>query len=291
MAQADGNVANASGSVFRADLNSQLLALFTQHSGNAAPTTPQAFQPWVDTSTTPATWKVRNSGNTAWITVGTFDSTANTFSTGGVTPIASGGTGQITASAAINALVPTQTANSGKALTTNGTAVSWGVVASGASIQSFISSTTYTPTAGKTTFLVFATGGGGGGRNNLGNSESGGGGGGTAIRLYSTTEMGATATITIGGGGTTQITGGSTSFDPAGTGLTITGAGGAGASSANGGAGGSNTNSLFSISGQRGEQAGANTSAGGGSFWAGGRGSGGASAASGTGGVVVILEW
>jgi len=40
--------------------------------------------------------------------------------------IAQGGTGQTTAANAINALVPSQTGNSGKALVTNGTTVSWG---------------------------------------------------------------------------------------------------------------------------------------------------------------------
>ena len=39
--------------------------------------------------------------------------------------IAQGGTGQITASLAINALVPTQTSNSGKFLSTDGSVVSW----------------------------------------------------------------------------------------------------------------------------------------------------------------------
>jgi hypothetical protein len=43
----------------------------------------------------------------------------------GTLPIANGGTGQTTASAAINALVPSQSTNSGKFLTTNGAAVSW----------------------------------------------------------------------------------------------------------------------------------------------------------------------
>lgn len=45
---------------------------------------------------------------------------------GDTIPIAAGGTGQTTASLAINALVPSQTGNSGKALVTNGTTVSWG---------------------------------------------------------------------------------------------------------------------------------------------------------------------
>jgi hypothetical protein len=47
---------------------------------------------------------------------------------GDTLPIASGGTGQITSALAINALLPTQTSNSGKYLTTDGSASSWGAV-------------------------------------------------------------------------------------------------------------------------------------------------------------------
>jgi hypothetical protein len=46
----------------------------------------------------------------------------------GTVAIANGGTGNTTASGAINALVPSQTGNAGKYLTTNGTAVSWATV-------------------------------------------------------------------------------------------------------------------------------------------------------------------
>ena len=46
-------------------------------------------------------------------------------------PIAQGGTGQTTASGAINALIPSQTGNSGRYLTTNGVSVSWGTVTPG----------------------------------------------------------------------------------------------------------------------------------------------------------------
>ena len=46
-------------------------------------------------------------------------------------PIANGGTGQTTANTAFNALAPSQTSNSGKYLTTNGTDTSWATVASG----------------------------------------------------------------------------------------------------------------------------------------------------------------
>jgi hypothetical protein len=48
----------------------------------------------------------------------------------GILPIANGGTGQSTASGAINALVPSQTGNSGEYLTTNGSVVSWAAVPS-----------------------------------------------------------------------------------------------------------------------------------------------------------------
>lgn len=46
-------------------------------------------------------------------------------------PIAQGGTGQTTASTAINALIPSQTGNSGRYLTTDGVSVSWGTVTPG----------------------------------------------------------------------------------------------------------------------------------------------------------------
>ncbi len=49
----------------------------------------------------------------------------------GTLPIANGGTGQTTANTAFNALVPSQTSNSGKFLTTNGTNTSWATVGGG----------------------------------------------------------------------------------------------------------------------------------------------------------------
>jgi hypothetical protein len=45
-----------------------------------------------------------------------------------ITAIANGGTGQTTATAAFNALAPSQTSNSGKYLTTDGTNTSWATV-------------------------------------------------------------------------------------------------------------------------------------------------------------------
>ena len=75
----------------------------------------------------------------------------------GTLPIANGGTGQTTATAAFDALAPSQTSNSGKYLTTNGSTTSWAAVVSGASIANdtttatnlfpiFADATTGTPT-------------------------------------------------------------------------------------------------------------------------------------------------
>ena len=303
MAQSDQSVQNATFPSVRADINDNLAALYSQSSGNSAPSVTVAFQPWVDTSSSPPVWKVRNGSNSAWITVGVLDPAG--FNSGGITAIVNGGTGATTATAALAALLPSQSGNAGKALVTSGSAASWGTVASGASVQVFTANGTYTPTAGKTTFLVFATGGGGGGGRTTSTSPAGGaGGGGTAFRLYSTTEMGATAAVTIGAGGagstvnnTAGGTGGSTVFDPDGTGLTITGLGG-GSGLMSGGVGGGSTNSLVSLDGTRGGPGGpsiSTTSSGGGTFFAGRGGGGigrnGSNGDAGSDGMVMILEW
>jgi hypothetical protein len=60
----------------------------------------------------------------------------------GTVAIANGGTGQTTANTAFNALAPSQTSNSGKYLTTNGTNTSWDTVVSGASISNDTSTAT-----------------------------------------------------------------------------------------------------------------------------------------------------
>lgn len=70
--------------------------------------------------------------------------------------IAKGGTGQTTANAGLNALLPTQTSNSGKYLTTDGTSTSWGAVSSGTtvpsgSLQMFAGAVTQSASAGAVT--------------------------------------------------------------------------------------------------------------------------------------------
>lgn len=72
MAQADQTVQNATFPTVRADINNNLAALFSDSSGNGAPTVTVPFQDWIDTSGADAVWKKRNAANNAWLTVATF---------------------------------------------------------------------------------------------------------------------------------------------------------------------------------------------------------------------------
>jgi|TARA_Y100000289_G_scaffold15652_1_gene14816 hypothetical protein len=69
MAQHDYVIANASGAAVRSDINAALLAISSNNSGSAAPSGDQvyAYEWWVDTSND--LLKIRNSSNTAWITL------------------------------------------------------------------------------------------------------------------------------------------------------------------------------------------------------------------------------
>ena len=237
MAQSDQTVQNATFPAVRADINDNLAALYSQSSGASAPTVTVPFQPWVDTSVSPPIWKVRNASDTGWITVGVLDVN---FEVGGITPIANGGTGQVTASAAINALLPSQTGNSTKALTTDGTNVSWGIAGGGLIRvpQILTSGTSYTTPAGCTKIYVEAVGGGqgGGGPFGIGGSFTAGNGGASAgfcAKFFAVTASTSYA-MAIGAGGTGGIqtsfeipggNGGNTTFTVGGT--TITAYGGA----------------------------------------------------------------
>jgi len=295
MAQSDQVVQNATFPSVRADINDNLAALFSQSSGNSAPTVTVAYQPWVDTSSSPPVWKVRNGSNTAWISVGLLDPAG--FNAGGITAIANGGTGATTAALALAALLPSQSGNAGKALVTSGSAASWGTVALGASYQVFGANGTYTPTTGKTTFLVVLTGGGGGG--GVGGSGLGAGGGaaGTAIRLYNTTELGTTASVVIAGAGGAGGTGGTSTFTCTGTGGSMLAYGGAGGTDSTttgiGGVGGATGGSVgFGLQGGQGGAAGYGSyNVGGASFWGGGYGRGGDSNNAGLNGICAIFEW
>lgn len=210
MAQSDQTVQNATFPAVRADINDNLAALYSQSSGASAPTVTVAFQPWIDTSVSPPIWKVRNAANTGWITVGVLDVN---FEVGGITPIANGGTGQVTAADAINALLPNQASYAGNVLKTDGADVSWGVSA-GSLIrtpQLLTSGTSYTTPVGCTKIYVECVGGGQGGDGGYRISPfgfgttyysgRGGNSGGYAAKFYTVT--GSTSyTIAVGAAGT-----------------------------------------------------------------------------------------
>lgn len=76
MAQHDYDIANALNPAVRGDINSCNQAVVTRNSGSVAPGVTYPFMEWIDTSTIPATYRYRNSGNTAWVVAGQMD-TAN----------------------------------------------------------------------------------------------------------------------------------------------------------------------------------------------------------------------
>ncbi|MGO4326727.1 phage tail protein [Cupriavidus sp. 2TAF22] len=68
MSQNDLVIDNQAGASFRADLNGALQAQASQQSGSSAPTTTYPYQFWADTGA--GLMRMRNAGNTAWVTIG-----------------------------------------------------------------------------------------------------------------------------------------------------------------------------------------------------------------------------
>lgn len=84
MAQHDYVIDNQSAPSFRSDLNNALSAVVSQNSGATAPTVTFANMLWYDTVNNQL--KKRNEADSGWITLGTIDETAGTFTPSG-TPI------------------------------------------------------------------------------------------------------------------------------------------------------------------------------------------------------------
>ena len=198
MAQADQTVQNDTFPNVRADINNNLAALFSNSSGNVAPTVTVAHMDWIDTSGADPVWKKRNAANNGWITIGTVKTSALEFS----------GTNTL----------PSQTGNSGKYLTTDGTTASWGIVAPGSSVTTFTSSGTWTKPSSGTMVYVEMWAGGGGGAKGTGSLGGGGGGGFRWLLLPLSFIATSTVSITVGAGGAGATvagqgtTGGNSSF-------------------------------------------------------------------------------
>jgi hypothetical protein len=69
--QADFIVSNGTGAAVRSDLNGQLAAIVSNNSGATEPATMYAYQWWADTTT--GLLKLRNSANSAWVTIRQLD--------------------------------------------------------------------------------------------------------------------------------------------------------------------------------------------------------------------------
>jgi hypothetical protein len=220
MAQADQTVQNATFPTVRADINNNLAALFSANSGGTAPSVTVAFQDWIDTSGTDPVWKKRNASNNAWITLGTISASTIAF----------------------EGTLPSQTSQSGKYLTTNGTVASWGAIPPGSTKEVFTSSGTWVkPTAG-TIALVTIWGGGGSGTRNAGAVAGGGGGGACVQRLFQLSDLPGSAAVTIAAGGAAIGSGTNANGNVGGTssfGSLMSAFGGAGGTADGGGGGGS----------------------------------------------------
>ena len=77
MAQHDYNIANQTAATARTDINNALAAIVSTNSGAAAPATTFANMMWYDTAND--LLKIRNDGNTAWISLGTVDQVNSKF--------------------------------------------------------------------------------------------------------------------------------------------------------------------------------------------------------------------
>lgn len=210
----------------------------------------------------PGAWVPVDSGGTAngatsWletatvVTIGTDPITFIQFTAALPVSLANGGTGaNITAddggifySNATTGAVLAATATAGLSLLSgSNTTPTWSTLPpiTRTNVQVFgAGSATYTPTAGTKYIVVELVGGGGGGGGvTTGVGEGGiagsGGAGGYCRKLFNDTELGANAAYTVGGGGAGSsgagvgTTGTASTFNPAGTGATLTANGGVG---------------------------------------------------------------
>lgn len=72
MATHDYVIANGTGAAVRSDINDALAAIVSNNSNSTAPAQPYAYMWWADTTT--GLLKIRDSANSAWVTVGTLAS-------------------------------------------------------------------------------------------------------------------------------------------------------------------------------------------------------------------------
>ena len=96
---------------------------------------------------------------------------------------------------------PSQSSQSGNYLTTNGSSLSWGSIAS-SSKSTFTSNGTWNKPSSGSMVLILAWGGGGGGsKSYISNAGGGGGGGACALYIAPLSSLSSSYSVTVGGGG------------------------------------------------------------------------------------------
>jgi hypothetical protein len=124
------NASNSASSASTSATNAANSATAAANSATAAANSATLAASYTPSQTGNAGKYLKTDGtNTSWDAID-----INTADITGTLPIANGGTGQTTVNAAFNALVPSQTSNSGKYLTTDGTNTSWATVSGSISV-------------------------------------------------------------------------------------------------------------------------------------------------------------
>ena len=129
----DGTLAIANGGTGQTTLAGFQAAALPTQTGNSGRylTTNGTVASWATVTSGTVTSVGVSGGTTGLTTTGGPVTGSGTITLAGTLAIANGGTGQTTAANAINALLPTQTSQTGRYLTTNGTVASWADVPTG----------------------------------------------------------------------------------------------------------------------------------------------------------------
>ena len=148
MSQHDYTIADQTGLLFLADLNSMAAAIVSNNSSATEPATIYAYQFWADTNS--GLLKQRNAANNAWVTIGTM-AEANL----GLLGISGGATGAAEIPVGTTAQRPTGAAGLFRFNSTDETfegynGTEWGSIAGGGEVSKFTYE--YIATAGQTTF-------------------------------------------------------------------------------------------------------------------------------------------